>query len=104
MAGRQGALALCFLLSGAGALVAETVWLRWLRELLGATAPAASATLLAFFAGHALGAILAFVWAARSGQFDDLDSPGLRMLNEDDDELSVGTERGASKRDASSTE
>jgi len=56
---RLGLLALLFGLSGAGALVAETVWLRWLRELLGATAPAASATLLAFFAGNALGAILA---------------------------------------------
>jgi spermidine synthase len=60
-AGRLGALALIFLLSGAGALVAETVWLRWLRGLLGATAPAASAALLAFFAGHAAGAL----WAAR---------------------------------------
>lgn len=58
---RLPALALLFGLSGASALVAETVWLRWLRELLGATAPAASATLLAFFAGHALGA----VWGAR---------------------------------------
>ena len=59
--GRLRALAFLFLLSGAGALVAETVWLRWLRGLLGATAPAASAALLAFFAGHALGAL----WAAR---------------------------------------
>jgi spermidine synthase len=50
---------LLFLLSGAGALVAETVWLRWLRSLLGATAPAAAATLLAFFAGNALGALVA---------------------------------------------
>ena len=35
--------------------------MRWLRGLLGATAPAASATLVAFFAGHALGA----AWSAR---------------------------------------
>ena len=56
---RLRALAFLFLVSGAGALVAETVWLRWLRGLLGATAPAASATLLAFFAGNALGAVLA---------------------------------------------
>ena len=56
---RLRTLAFLFLLSGAGALVAETVWLRWLRALLGATAPAASATLLAFFAGNALGAVLA---------------------------------------------
>jgi spermidine synthase len=49
------------LLSGAGAVAVETVWMRWLRLLLGATAPAASATLVAFFGGHALGAL----WAAR---------------------------------------
>ncbi len=37
----------------------ETTWLRWFRLLFGATAPAASATLVAFFSGHALGAFLA---------------------------------------------
>jgi len=63
--GRRRGLALLFLLSGAGALVAETVWLRWLRDLLGATAPAASATLLAFFAGNALGAGIAARSVAR---------------------------------------
>jgi spermidine synthase len=51
--------AVCVLLSGAGALAVETVWLRWLRLLLGATAPAVSATLVAFFAGQAAGAALA---------------------------------------------
>ncbi len=51
-----GAAALLFFLSGAGALVVETTWLRWFRPLFGATAPAASATLVAFFAGQALGA------------------------------------------------
>jgi spermidine synthase len=59
------ALAL-FLLSGAGALVVETLWLRWLRALLGATAPAASATLVAFFLGQALGAALAARLARRA--------------------------------------
>jgi spermidine synthase len=39
--------------------VVETTWLRWLRLLLGATAPAVSATLVAFFGGQALGAWLA---------------------------------------------
>ena len=53
------------LLSGAGTLVVETVWLRWLRLLLGATAPAASATLVAFFAGQAAGAALAARFAPR---------------------------------------
>jgi spermidine synthase len=47
---------LLFLLSGAGALVVETSWLRWLRPLLGGAAPATSATLVAFFLGQALGA------------------------------------------------
>jgi spermidine synthase len=50
-----------FFLSGMGALVVETTWLRWFRLLLGATAPAASATLVAFFTGQALGA----AWGAR---------------------------------------
>ena len=57
----SGLLVALYLLSGAGALGVETVWMRWLRLLLGATAPAASATLVAFFAGSALGA----VWAGR---------------------------------------
>ncbi len=55
-------LLLLYFASGVGALVVETIWMRWLRGLLGATAPAASATLVAFFAGHALGA----AWAARA--------------------------------------
>ena len=29
-------------------------------------------------------AVAAFVWAARRGQFDDLDTPGMRMLHDDD--------------------
>ena len=54
-----------FLLSGVGALVVETTWLRWLRLLLGASAPAVSATLVAFFTGQALGAALASRFAGR---------------------------------------
>lgn len=30
-------------------------------------------------------ALLVFVWAARAGQFDDLETPGLRILHEDED-------------------
>ena len=30
------------------------------------------------------GAVWAFVWATRRGQFDDLDTPGLRILHDDD--------------------
>lgn len=29
-------------------------------------------------------ALGAFVWATRQGQFDDLDTPSVRMLNDDD--------------------
>ena len=28
-------------------------------------------------------AVLAFVWAARRGQFDDLDTPAMRVLHDD---------------------
>jgi cbb3-type cytochrome oxidase maturation protein len=28
-------------------------------------------------------AVLAFVWAAKRGQFDDLDTPALRILHDD---------------------
>jgi cbb3-type cytochrome oxidase maturation protein len=28
--------------------------------------------------------VAAFVWAARRGQYDDLDTPALRMLNDDE--------------------
>jgi spermidine synthase len=45
------------LVSGGAALVYEAVWLRWFRLLFGNTAYAASATLSAFFAGMALGAL-----------------------------------------------
>ena len=33
------------------------------------------------FAAVAVGV---FIWAARSGQFDDLDTPGVRVLHDDD--------------------
>jgi len=29
------------------------------------------------------GAVLAFVWSARSGQFDDLETPAMRVLGDD---------------------
>ena len=31
-----------------------------------------------------LAAVIAFVWSARSGQFDDLDTPAVRVLLDDD--------------------
>ena len=52
------ALAGLFFVSGAGALVIETTWLRWFRDLLGSAAPAASATLVAFLLGQGAGALL----------------------------------------------
>ncbi len=30
-------------------------------------------------------ALLVFIWAARAGQFDDLDTPALRILHEEDE-------------------
>jgi cbb3-type cytochrome oxidase maturation protein len=30
-----------------------------------------------------LGAVIAFVWSVRHGQFDDLDTPAVRMLHGD---------------------
>jgi cbb3-type cytochrome oxidase maturation protein len=30
--------------------------------------------------------VAAFIWATRSGQYDDLDSPAVRMLNDDDED------------------
>ncbi|HEY5440363.1 MAG TPA: cbb3-type cytochrome oxidase assembly protein CcoS [Gemmatimonadaceae bacterium] len=29
-------------------------------------------------------AVIAYVWSARAGQFDDLDTPAMRMLHDDD--------------------
>lgn len=30
-------------------------------------------------------AVWAYVWSARSGQFDDLDTPAVRMLHDDEE-------------------
>ncbi|MFO0826820.1 MAG: cbb3-type cytochrome oxidase assembly protein CcoS [Phycisphaerales bacterium] len=32
----------------------------------------------------AVAAVLAFIWAARRDQFEDLDTPPMRMLNDDE--------------------
>ncbi|MFP5354039.1 MAG: cbb3-type cytochrome oxidase assembly protein CcoS [Gemmatimonadota bacterium] len=39
-----------------------------------------------------LAAVIAFVWATRRGQFDDLETPALRMLH-DDDAAPTGTRK-----------
>lgn len=63
--GRLALVATLFALSGSAALMMEIVWQRWFRLLLGATAPATSATLVAFFAGQALGAFVGGRLASR---------------------------------------
>jgi len=47
-----------FFLSGAAALAYEVLWMRRFAVLLGATAPATAAALVAFFAGFGLGSYL----------------------------------------------
>ena len=36
----------------------------------------------------ALAGVLAFIWAVRSGQMDDLETPALRIFGEDDERKS----------------
>lgn len=38
----------------------------------------------------AAAAVIVFLWAVRSGQFDDLDTPAMRILGEDDEERAEG--------------
>jgi cbb3-type cytochrome oxidase maturation protein len=33
----------------------------------------------------ALAAVIAFIWAVRAGQFDDLDTPAVRILHDEDE-------------------
>jgi len=47
----------------------------------------------------ALAGVIAFVWATRSGQMDDLETPGQRVLFDDDE---VSTSSRASRSDGSS--
>ena len=37
------------------------------------------------------GAVAAFAWATRSGQFDDLETPGIRVLHDEPLEPTDGT-------------
>jgi cbb3-type cytochrome oxidase maturation protein len=39
-------------------------------------------------------AVGAFVWAARRGQFDDMETPAMRIVLDDDEVVAVGSERG----------
>jgi len=51
---------------GAGALIVETTWMRFIRGVMGATAPAVSASLVALSLGALLGALLGARIAART--------------------------------------
>jgi cbb3-type cytochrome oxidase maturation protein len=42
----------------------------------------------------AVSAVIAFLWASRSGQLDDLDTPPLRMLHDDSSRTESGRGRG----------
>lgn len=37
-------------------------------------------------------AVTAFIWAVRRGQFDDLDTPAVRILYDEDEEPDAGTD------------
>src|SRR6267142_122187 len=58
-------IAICFVLSGATALIYEVLWARMLGLVFGATTVAISAVLAAFMGGLALGSALAARFAAR---------------------------------------
>lgn len=45
-------------------------------------------------------AIWAFVWAVKSGQFDDLEGPAHRILMDDDDPLIPGKKADIDLKDA----
>jgi len=48
----------------------------------------------------AAAAVIAFIWATRRGQFDDLDTAGLRMLHDDEDARSRRREPGTTPSDS----
>lgn len=41
------------------------------------------------------GAVAAFAWATRSGQFDDLETPGIRLLHDEGTRATPRGENGA---------
>jgi len=41
-------------------------------------------------------AVAAFLWATRNGQLDDLETPALRLLGEDDSPLGPSRDKGPS--------
>jgi len=53
-----------------------------------------------FALAFAVSAVLAFSWASRSGQLDDLETPPLRMLHDDGAPTPSRHERGVDTRRA----
>ncbi len=49
------------------------------------------------------GAIIAFVWAARRGQFDDMETPAMRIVLDDEDRAPPGPESAPSRRENDAT-
>lgn len=50
----------------------------------------------------AVAGVVAFIWATRSGQMDDLDTPGQRVLFDDEDPADAGVRRPGRERDDAS--
>ena len=50
----------------------------------------------------AFAAVVVFVWAVRSGQFDDLETPAVRVLH--DDETEVGAHGGSAESEEESAD
>ncbi len=48
-------------------------------------------------------ALLVFIWAARAGQFDDLETPALRILHEDAEVRSPADGTDAKEQEQAST-
>lgn len=48
----------------------------------------------------ALAGVIAFIWSVRSGQMDDLETPAVRLLGEDDERKS--RDGGSAQRDKDS--
>jgi len=48
----------------------------------------------------ALAGVIAFIWSVRSGQMDDLETPALRLLGEDDERRPGGQSNGPRSDDA----
>ena len=43
----------------------------------------------------AAGAVVGFIWAARAGQFDDLETPAHRVLHDESDDAQASSVDGA---------